>query len=230
MLIDTNSSRGLEGRPNVSPLLESARRALGTMENREVSLQETRRALQGSVEKRREIATSMLHGDPQIEQQYLGDVNALSEELRVRSEVMEWRSTSDDVLNGTRTLNSDGTITETPPAQVAEKRSLWSKTMRVIGWPFRKVGELIKNHPIKAAIILSLVTVIGGFWLSGNWELFLTKVGLDKWKAGADATKQLVNPVAPTPILPGGGEGSGVLRPRNPTGSGYTPPVADFPN
>lgn len=70
------------------------------------------------------------------------------------------------------------------------------------------VGGFAKRHPIVTALLaLAAVsgTIAAGFYFTGNWELLVTTLGLNKI-SGFARTVGEVTPVTPkTPPLPGGG-------------------------
>jgi len=70
------------------------------------------------------------------------------------------------------------------------------------------VGGFAKKHPIVTTLLTaSLVAggVAAGFYMTGNWELFMASTGLSKWFGAAEAAGELVPPTPSTPILPDGG-------------------------
>jgi len=65
-----------------------------------------------------------------------------------------------------------------------------------------------KNHPVVTALLAAsaaVATVATGFYLAGEWELFMSTLGLDTVFGGADAAGELILPTPSTPALPGGG-------------------------
>ena len=74
---------------------------------------------------------------------------------------------------------------------------------------FDKVKSFAKKHPVVTALLIAAVAaggVAAGFYLTGNWELLATSLGLDKMFGAADAAGELMPPVPSTPIPPGAGE------------------------
>lgn len=77
---------------------------------------------------------------------------------------------------------------------------------------FRRAWEGVKGfakkHPIVTAVLATALAaggVAAGFYFTGNWELLMTSVGLDKIFGAAETAGELA-PVTPvTPPLPGGG-------------------------
>lgn len=86
-------------------------------------------------------------------------------------------------------------------AQSPEKKGLFRRA-------WEKVKGFAKKHPVVTTLIV-LALIAGGtggaFYLTGNWELFLTKTGLAKIIGSAKAAKELIPPTPVTPELPGGG-------------------------
>ncbi|MCF7844497.1 MAG: hypothetical protein K9M03_01560 [Kiritimatiellales bacterium] len=70
------------------------------------------------------------------------------------------------------------------------------------------VGGFAKKHPVVTTLLAaSLVAggVASGFYMTGNWELFMASTGLSKWFGAAEAAGEIITPTPSTPILPGGG-------------------------
>ena len=70
------------------------------------------------------------------------------------------------------------------------------------------VGSFAKKHPIVTTLLAaSLVAggVAAGFYMTGNWELFMASTGLSKWFGSAEAAGELIPPTPSTPPLPDGG-------------------------
>ncbi len=73
---------------------------------------------------------------------------------------------------------------------------------------WEKVKGFAKRHPVVTTLLVLALAASGvaaGFYLTGNWELLMTKVGLDKILGGAKAAEELIPPTLPTEPLPGGG-------------------------
>lgn len=92
-----------------------------------------------------------------------------------------------------------------------QKRSFFQKTGDALMWTGKKIGQVLTypiRHPFRTAMIAALgfAAVGAGFYMAGEWELFLTSTGLDKVAGYLGATGELVPPVAPTDIVPGAGE------------------------
>ncbi len=85
--------------------------------------------------------------------------------------------------------------------QVPEKKNLFRRA-------FDRVKTFAKKHPVVttlAVVALTAAGVAAGFYLTGNWELLMSRVGLSKIFTGAKAAETLVPPTPVTPPLPGGG-------------------------
>ena len=83
------------------------------------------------------------------------------------------------------------------------------------------VGGFAKKHPIVTTLLVTALAAAGvaaGFYFTGNWELLMTSVGLDKWIGGAGAAGELIPPTPTTPPLPGGGVFE-IPPPTSPPGS-----------
>ena len=82
-----------------------------------------------------------------------------------------------------------------------EEKGVMSKAWEVI-------KNFPKNHPVVTALLAAsaaVATVATGFYLAGEWELFMSSLGLDSVFGGADAAGELILPTPSTPALPGGG-------------------------
>ncbi|MFA6259059.1 MAG: hypothetical protein WCX29_00425 [Candidatus Peribacteraceae bacterium] len=78
---------------------------------------------------------------------------------------------------------------------------------------FRRAWERVKGfakrHPVVTTLLVAALVASGvaaGFYVTGNWELLLTKVGLDKILGGAEAAGEMMDPTLVTPLPPGAGE------------------------
>ncbi|MDD5469606.1 MAG: hypothetical protein PHO92_02285 [Candidatus Peribacteraceae bacterium] len=72
-----------------------------------------------------------------------------------------------------------------------------------------RVKGFAKRHPIVTALLAIAgiaAAVAGGFYLTGNWELFLTSTGLSKVFGSVDAAGEMITPTPYTPMAPGAGE------------------------
>ncbi|MFA6038960.1 MAG: hypothetical protein WCV62_03480 [Candidatus Peribacteraceae bacterium] len=78
---------------------------------------------------------------------------------------------------------------------------------------FRRAWEKVKGFPRKHPVVTALLAVAAiagataaGFYLTGNWELLLSKIaGLGKALKAMGASGELIPPTPNTPPLPGGG-------------------------
>ena len=77
---------------------------------------------------------------------------------------------------------------------------------------FRRSWESVRGfaakHPVVTTLLaasLAAAGIAGGFYLTGNWELLMNAVGLDKVLGGAKAAEELLPITPPSAPLPGGG-------------------------
>ncbi|MEK7218893.1 MAG: hypothetical protein AAB728_05520 [Patescibacteria group bacterium] len=78
---------------------------------------------------------------------------------------------------------------------------------------FRRAWEKVKAFPRKHPIVTALLVITAlagataaGFYLTGNWELLMSKAaGLRKVLQALKAPEELIPPMPNTPPLPGGG-------------------------
>ncbi|MBT5237264.1 hypothetical protein HOL63_02740 [Candidatus Peregrinibacteria bacterium] len=83
------------------------------------------------------------------------------------------------------------------------------------------VKKFPKKHPVVTALLAAALvtgTIATGFYMAGEWELFMSSVGLDKVLGGAGAAGELIPPTPSTPALPGGGMFE-VVPPSTPPGA-----------
>ncbi|MDP6562109.1 MAG: hypothetical protein QF793_04265, partial [Candidatus Peribacteraceae bacterium] len=100
---------------------------------------------------------------------------------------------------------------ETVHETLNQKKSFLEKTGDALQWTGKKIAQVLTypiRHPLRTALIAALgfAAVGTGFYLAGEWELFLTTTGLDKVAAYLNATRELASPIAPTDMAPGAGE------------------------
>lgn len=92
--------------------------------------------------------------------------------------------------------------------QLQKKESFFTKMLKLPGRTAESTLNLMKKHPVVSTLVilaLAAGAVAAGFYLAGEWELLLSKVGLDKILGGAEAARELIPPTPATPPLPGGG-------------------------
>jgi hypothetical protein len=85
--------------------------------------------------------------------------------------------------------------------QAPEKKGIFRRS-------WERVKGFAKKHPIVTTLlVLALVAggTAGAFYLTGNWELFLSSTGLKKILQGMKAGRELIPPTPQTPQLPDGG-------------------------
>jgi hypothetical protein len=92
--------------------------------------------------------------------------------------------------------------------QLEKKEGFLKRMLKLPGRALSSIGMFMKKHPVVSTlVILALAAggVAAGFYLAGEWELLLSKVGLDKILGGAEAARELIPPIPATSPLPGGG-------------------------
>ncbi|OGJ62668.1 hypothetical protein A3C37_02760 [Candidatus Peribacteria bacterium RIFCSPHIGHO2_02_FULL_53_20] len=86
-------------------------------------------------------------------------------------------------------------------AESPEKKGMFRRA-------FESVKGFAKKHPVVMTLLVAALAaagVAGGFYFTGNWELLLNSIGLEKILGGAKAAEELLPITPPTDILPGGG-------------------------
>lgn len=170
--------------------------------------EQTRRELfdVGSIEQRLSILLGIKEQEVQSQMDTLQGIKNLQEHLKGQeSEIKELDPSfnSAELEEGLKLA-----------IEVIEAKDVLAKDMKspekagVMRRALDKLTSFPKKHPIVTTLLVAALAaggMAGGLYLAGNWELFLTNVGLGKILGSAEGAGEMIPPTLYTPPHPGGG-------------------------
>jgi hypothetical protein len=171
-------ARGTEVQRRFVPTPEAISQYLENMKAEEIA------QLLASVERRREVYDRIMEHEEDIREFDPDfDPELLREQLDLVGETLQQKKRFQEEMKS------------------PEKKGLMRRA-------WERVKGFAKRHPIVSTLLVLALAASGvavGFYLTGNWELLMTRVGVEKILGGAKAAEELIPPTLPTPQLPGGG-------------------------